>query len=91
MIAFFINHSILAGMASPDLSERGLLKTDFVNGKNLVMQDRFRRQSFASLRVTDLVEPAQKTYMLPLVKLFRNVVRGFSLVLHDPEGSHYKI
>jgi len=20
----------------------------------------------------------------------RNVVRGFSLVLHDPEGSHYK-
>jgi len=23
-------------------------------------------------------------------KGFRNVVRGFSLVLHDPEGSHYK-
>jgi len=22
--------------------------------------------------------------------MFRNVVRGFSLVLHDPEGSHYK-
>ena len=22
---------------------------------------------------------------------FKNVVRGFSLVLHDPEGSHYKI
>jgi len=21
---------------------------------------------------------------------FRNVVRGFSLVPHDPEGSHYK-
>ena len=21
---------------------------------------------------------------------FINVVRGFSLVLHDPEGSHYK-
>jgi hypothetical protein len=21
----------------------------------------------------------------------KNVVRGFSLVLHDPEGSHYKI
>jgi hypothetical protein len=23
--------------------------------------------------------------------VFKNVVRGFSLVLHDPEGSHYKI
>jgi len=23
-------------------------------------------------------------------KGFRNVVRGFSRVLHDPEGSHYK-
>jgi len=22
-------------------------------------------------------------------RVFRNVVRGFSLVLHDPEGSHY--
>jgi len=22
---------------------------------------------------------------------FKNVVRGFSLVLHDPKGSHYKI
>jgi len=26
-----------------------------------------------------------------MIKMFRNVVRGFSLVLHDPEGSHYKI
>jgi hypothetical protein len=24
-------------------------------------------------------------------RVFKNVVRGFSLVLHDPEGSHYKI
>jgi hypothetical protein len=24
-------------------------------------------------------------------RVFRNVVRGFSLVLHDPEGSHYRI
>jgi hypothetical protein len=23
--------------------------------------------------------------------MFRNVVRGFSLVLHDPEDSHYEI
>jgi len=23
--------------------------------------------------------------------VFENVVRGFSLVLHDPKGSHYKI
>jgi hypothetical protein len=23
-------------------------------------------------------------------RVFRNVVRGFSLVLHDPKGSHYK-
>jgi len=55
------------------------------------MQDKLGRQSFASLRVTDLVEPVQKTYLLPSVRLFRNVVRGFSLVLHDPEGSHYNI
>ncbi len=27
---------------------------------------------------------------LAMIKMFRNVVRGFSLVLHDPEGSHYK-
>jgi hypothetical protein len=26
-----------------------------------------------------------------LRRVFKNVVRGFSLVLHDPEGSHYKI
>ena len=25
-----------------------------------------------------------------VVGLFKNVVRGFSLVLHDPEGSHYR-
>jgi len=24
-------------------------------------------------------------------RVFKNVVRGFSLVLHDPKGSHYKI
>jgi len=24
-------------------------------------------------------------------RVFENVVRGFSFVLHDPEGSHYKI
>jgi hypothetical protein len=26
-----------------------------------------------------------------LKAVIKNVVRGFSLVLHDPEGSHYKI
>jgi hypothetical protein len=26
-----------------------------------------------------------------LRRVFGNVVRGFSLVLHDPEGSHYKV
>jgi len=25
------------------------------------------------------------------MRVFENVARGFSLVLHDPEGSHYKI
>jgi hypothetical protein len=25
-----------------------------------------------------------------MTKGFRNVVQGFSLVLHDPEGSHYE-
>jgi hypothetical protein len=25
------------------------------------------------------------------VRVFENVVRGISLVLHDPEGSHYRI
>jgi hypothetical protein len=29
------------------------------------------------------------TDMIP--KVFKNVVRGFSLVLHDPKGSHYRI
>jgi len=24
------------------------------------------------------------------IRPYNNVVRGFSLVLHDPEGSHYK-
>jgi hypothetical protein len=26
-----------------------------------------------------------------LMRVFENVARGFSLVLHDPEGSHYRI
>ena len=56
-----------------------------------------------SLRAEGVATPGKKIAELGLLRLrlatasaprndkgFRNVVRGFSRVLHDPEGSHYK-
>ena len=36
-------------------------------------------------------ESVNKLFPGSLQRVFRNVVQGFSLVRHDPEGSHYKI
>ena len=36
-------------------------------------------------------ESVNKLFLGSLRRVFRNVVQGFSLVRHGPEGSHYKI
>jgi len=57
-----------------------------------------RLRSFASGFCSCLIHQAQLPnklgnyiFKLAMTKRVRNVVRGFSLVRHDPEGSHYKI
>ena len=42
------------------------------------------------LAMTD-AESVNKLFLGSLRRVFRNVVQGFSLVRHGPEGSHYKI
>jgi hypothetical protein len=43
------------------------------------------------MSATKALESENQIFGGLLGRVFGNVVRGFSLVLHDPEGSHCKI
>jgi hypothetical protein len=61
---------------------------DYLEGVGLPVL--FLEHEYTLVALASLQTRAQAFLEIMRVFKFKNVVRGFSLVLHDPKGSHYK-